>query len=87
MEMEQIMLEEGRAMQSAAIDEAIELYLESEARGVTPLMTALAAAMLIGQIIGSAATDEAHIDEGLDHLAGIMRSTALGWLGMQEVRH
>lgn len=63
-----------------ALEEAITLFVMQEQRGVPQITTAVAAALLIGKIIGSAATDREHLQEGLDHLAAVMNATGADWL-------
>jgi hypothetical protein len=85
--MDQAALEQGRAVQQAALTEAIDWYLCAKARGVTPITTVTAAAMLIGQIIGSQADNEAHVQYGLDQVLDMMRLTAHDWLAARAARH
>jgi len=69
-------LENAKAIERDALNEALALYLDQTQRGVAPITTVTAAAMLIGQIIGSAAKNREHIDRGLEHLASLIRLTA-----------
>ena len=55
-------------------------------RGIHPMKTAASAAMLIGRIIGAAAADEEHVQEGLEQLIKIMNLCAADWLAAQ-VKH
>jgi hypothetical protein len=81
-------LEQGHTIRKAAVDEAIDWLLMAEARGVPTLTTATAAAMLIGQIFGSNANDEAHLQFGLDQMMNIARVTGKDWLGVRvAARH
>lgn len=85
--MDQISLAQGRAIQQASITEAVDWYLQARARGVTPLTAVTAAAMLIGQIIGSSADNEAKMQFGLDQVSDMMRLTAHDWLATRSARH
>jgi hypothetical protein len=74
--MTEVELERGRVIKQAAINEAIDWLLMAEARGVTPITTITAAALLIGQIAGSSADNEANLQAGLDHIFSMARLTA-----------
>jgi hypothetical protein len=55
-------------------------------RGIPPLITATAAAMLIGKIVGAAADDDAQVRRALAPLTELMRLVANTWLP-EKVTH
>jgi hypothetical protein len=69
-----------------AQSEADEYETCQQARGVPPLITATAAALLIGKIVGAAADDEAHVQRALAPLLEIARLVANTWLP-ENVKH
>jgi hypothetical protein len=58
-----------------------------EARGIPPIHIAGAAAVLIGRIVGTVADDQAHVEQGLEHLLKVMRLTASDYLAAQQMKH
>jgi hypothetical protein len=70
------------ALEGACLFEALQ-----NTRGVHPMKIAASAAMLIGKIIGAASNDEAHVQQGLEHLIKIMNVCAADWLAAQQVKH
>jgi hypothetical protein len=70
----------------AALEGACLFEASQNGRGVHPMKTAAACAMLCGKIVGAAADDEAHVQQGLEHLIKIMNLTAADWLAAQ-IKH
>jgi hypothetical protein len=66
--------------------EADEVEQRQHLRGIPPLITATAAAMLIGKIVGAAADDDAQVRRALAPLTELMRLVANTWLP-EEVKH
>ena len=70
------------ALEGACLFEALQ-----NGRGVHPMKIAASAAMLIGKIVGEAADDEAHVQQGLEQLIEIMNLLRQRRLAAQQVKH
>jgi hypothetical protein len=79
--------ESGQTIRQAAIIEAFDWYQQALARGMTPLNVITTAAMLVGQIIGCEAKDEAHAQYGVDQVSGMMRLAANDWIASRPAKH
>ena len=60
-----------------ALAGAIAFEAQQQSRGIPPLETAAAAAMLIGLIVGGGADDAAQVERALAHLMKVMRLIAV----------
>jgi hypothetical protein len=86
--MDQKSREHARAVRQAAIDEAIDWRRLAQDRGMTPMTTVITAAMLIGQIVGASADDEARMESGLEQILSMARAAAKDWLSVRTApRH
>jgi hypothetical protein len=61
-----------------ALEDAIKLGAEQEAKGVAPLRTVTAAALMIGIILRELSTHPAQKTEAIGHLMRVIRLTADG---------
>jgi hypothetical protein len=55
--------------------------------GIPPITTGTACAMLIGKIFGCEADNADHLEEGLEGMIGIMRLSALAFLGERSIKN
>jgi hypothetical protein len=72
---------------SQALAGAIELEADQQRRGIPPLKTAAAAAMLVGLIIGEGAESAAQMERALDHLVAFIRLIANDCLSERQAMH
>jgi hypothetical protein len=80
-------LGEGHAIEQAAHAELQSFFLRQHERKVPPLVTAVAAAMLIGKIFGLAARDAEHLRQGLNQMISLMLVLAADVLAQREEKH
>lgn len=78
------MRHETQLMMKEALAGAVDFEAHQQARGIAPLETAAAGAMLIGMIIGEGADDVDQIERGIGHLVKMMRAVATDFLAQRR---
>jgi hypothetical protein len=73
--------------QQRVTEEAADFLLCQEVRGIPPMVTVGAMALVIGTLLGSAADDEAHLQRGVEYLISVISMTAVNHLAAKEVKH
>jgi hypothetical protein len=68
-------------------EEAADFELCQQIRGVPPMVTVGAMALVIGKLLGSAADDEDHLQRGVEYLISVIAMTATNHLAAKEVKH
>ena len=83
------MRHESQLMMRDALAGAADFEAHQQARGIPPLETAAAGAMLIGMIIGEGADDLAQLERALGHLVAMIRAVAVDVLAERQhgVKH
>jgi hypothetical protein len=67
-------------------EEAADFELCQTIRGVPPMVTVGAMALVIGKLLGTASDDEAHLQRGVEYLISVIAMTAANHLAA-KVKH
>jgi hypothetical protein len=74
------MLNNPQIVMQQALEDAYEIGRDLESKGMPPLRTVTAAALMIGIILREISTHPAQKNEALEHLTRVIRLTADGGL-------
>jgi hypothetical protein len=67
-------------------EEAADFELCQELRGIPPMITVGAMALVIGKLLGTASDDEAHSQRGAEYLISVIAMTAANHLA-GKIKH